>query len=163
MADKRKTPPKEPAGKKPKKGSDVKKIYKTTDGMLTNRLDIDKPRRVAAIDQRKDDGALAVVKIRSRKGKGGKPYIKEVVLKPENHISLTEESIVEKRVYIGVKIETENGTTFKPIFRRDLTDTGDRLTNAEYRKVKKGVFGETKQHKKTHKRKMKRWHKHFKE
>lgn len=166
MPDKRKTPPKaagkKASGKKPKKGSDVKKIYKTTDGMLTNRPDIDKPRRVAAIDQRKDDGALAVVKIRSRKGKGGKSYIKEVVLRPENHTSLTEESIVEKRVYIGVKIKTENGTTFKPIFERDLSDTGDRLTNKEYRKVKKGVSGETKQHKQTYKRKMKMWHNHFK-
>ena len=148
--------------KKEKKRSDIKKIYKTTDGMLTNRPDIDKPRRVAAIEQRKDDGALAVVKIRSKKGKGGKSYKKEVVMKTENHISLTEESIVEKRVYIGVKIETEEGTTFKPIFDRELEDTGDRLTNGEYRKVKRGVAGETKQHRKTYKSKMKRWRKHFK-
>ena len=148
---------------KKKKGSDVKKIYKTTDGTLTNRPDIDKPRRVVAVDQRKDDGALAVAKIRSRKGKGGKSYITALILKPEDHISLTEESIVEKRVYIGIKIETEEGTTFKPIFERDLSDTGDRLTNKEYRKVKKGVSGDTKQHKQTYKRKMRRWRKHFKE
>ena len=94
-----------------KKKTDVKKIYKTTDGIFTGRADIDKPRRVAAIEQRKDDGALAVVKIRSRKGKGGKSYITGLVLKP---------------------------------------------------KVRKGVGGAAKQHKKTHKRKMRLWHRHFK-
>ena len=145
-----------------KKKSDVKKIYKTTDGIFTGRADIDKPRRVAAIEQRKDDGALAVVKIRSRQGKGGKSYITGLVLKPENHISLTEDSIVERRVYIGIKVETEEGVAFKPIFRGDLSETGDQLTSKELRKVRKGVGGAAKQHKKTHKRKMRLWHRHFK-
>lgn len=150
------------APKRTKKSSDVKKIYKTTDGMLTNRPDIDKPRRVVAVAQRKDDGALAVSKIRSKKGKGGKSYIDDLVLKPKKHSSLTEDSIVERRVYIGVKVEDEKGTTYKPIFRGDLSDTGDKLSNREYRKVKKGVRGKTKQHKKTFKEKMRQWRNHFK-
>ena len=51
-------------GEKAKKTkSDVRKIYKTTDSFFTGRSDIDKTRRVAAVEQRKDDGALAVVKI----------------------------------------------------------------------------------------------------
>lgn len=145
-----------------KKKSDVKKIYKTTDGIFTGRADIDKPRRVAAIEQRKDDGALAVMKIYSKKGKGGKSYITGLVLKPENHISLTEDSIIERRVYIGIKVETEEGVTFKPIFRGDLSETGDMLTGKELRKVRKGAGGTTKQHKKTLKRKMRLWRNHFK-
>ena len=54
-------------GKRKKHKSAVRKIYKTTDGYLSGRADIKKPRRVAVIHQRKDDGALAVVKIFSKK------------------------------------------------------------------------------------------------
>lgn len=53
---------------KPKKQkSDVRKIYKTTDGYLAGNERSKKPRRVAVVKQRKDDGAMAVVKIYSKK------------------------------------------------------------------------------------------------
>lgn len=56
--------------KKPtKKKTAVKQIYKTTDGYLSNKPAIKKPRNVAAIEQRKKDGAVAVVKISSKEGK----------------------------------------------------------------------------------------------
>ena len=154
MADKRKTPPKEPAGKKPKKRSDVTKIYKTTDGLFTGRADITKPRRVAAIDQRKDDGALAVVKIYSKKGRDGKLYIDKLVLKPEDHESLTEDSIVGSKLLVGIKIKTESGEEYKPLFERDFAETGDRLTKAEHKAIKKGI---------RNKGTAKKWKKHFKE
>ena len=154
MADKRKTPPKTPAGKKPKKRSDVKKIYKTTDGLFTGRADITKPRRVAAIDQRKDDGALAVVKIYSKKGRDGKLYIDKLVLKPEDHGSLTEDSIVGSKLLVGIKITTESGEEYKPLFERDFAETGDRLTKAEHKAIKKGI---------RNKGTAKKWKKHFKE
>ena len=142
------------APKRTKKSSDVKKIYKTTDGMFTGRPDIDKPRRVATVAQRKDDGALAVVKIYSKKDRNGKAYIDKLVLKPEEHTSLTEESIVGSKVLVGVKVKTKNGEEFKPLFRGDLVDTGDRLTTKEHKAVKKGV---------RNKGTVKKWRKHFKE
>lgn len=145
------------------KKKSVRKIYKTTDGYFTARSDIKKPRRVAAIDQRKDDGALAVVKIHSKKDKNGNHYVDKVVLKPEKHCSLTEDSIVESRVYIGVKEETPEGKTiFKPIFERDMSDTGDKLTNRELKNIKKEAGGSTRKNRKTQKTTLKKWRKHFK-
>ena len=88
------------AGKAKKPKSAVRKIYKTTDGYLSGRADIKKPRRVAVIDQRKDDGALAVVKIYSQKDKQGKAFLKRPVLKPKKHPSLSEPSIVGKKVIV---------------------------------------------------------------
>lgn len=152
-------PKSKPAAAKPKKTkSSVRKIYKTTDGYLSGRADIKKPRRVAVIDQRKDDGALAVVKIYSKKGKQGKNFLKKPVLKPKKHPSLSEPSIVGKQVHIGVK----DGNTFKPIQERDLKPTGDKLTFWEKLLILFGVRGKTKAHKKTHKAKMKKWRNHFK-
>lgn len=55
---------------KPKKNKPaVGNIYKTTDGYFNNKENVKKTRRVAVIDQRKDDGALAVVKIYGKNGK----------------------------------------------------------------------------------------------
>ena len=138
--------------KTPQKKSSVKKIYKTTDGFFTGRSDIDKPRRVAAVAQRKDDGALAVVKVYSKKDRSGKAYIKKLVLVPKKHSSLTEDSIVGSKVIVGIKEKTESGNQFKPIFRGDLNDTGDRLTFMEYLKIKFGL---------KNKDSIKKWRKHF--
>lgn len=140
--------------KKERKRSDIKKIYKTTDGIFTGRPDINKPRRVAAIEQRKDDGALAVVKIYSKKGRDGKLYIDKFVLKPEDHGSLTEESIVGSKLLVGIKIKTESGEEYKPLYERDFTETDDRLTKAEHKAIKKGL---------RNKGTVKKWKKHFKE
>lgn len=153
MARKRKAPPQGNAAGKKGKGSDVKKIYKTTDGLFTGRTDITKPRRVAAIEQRKDDGALAVVKIYSKKGRDGKLYIDKLVLKPEDHGSLTEDSIVGSKLLVGIKTKTESGEEYKPLFERDFTETGDRLTKKEHKAIKKGI---------RNKGTAKKWRKHFK-
>lgn len=146
------------AGKRKKPKSAVKKIYKTTDGYLSGRADIKKPRRVAVIDQRKDDGALAVVKIYSKKDKQGKAFLKRPVLKPKKHPSLSEPSIVGKKVHIGSK----DGTTYKAIYKGDLRETGDKLTFWERLLILFGVRGKTKEQNKAHKAKMKKWHNHFK-
>lgn len=143
--------------KKPK--SDVRKIYKTTDGYLAGNERSNKPRRVAVVKQRKDDGAMAVVKIYSKKDKSGKMYVDKLVLKPENHSSLTEDSIVGRRVYVGTK--NKEGK-YIPIFDRDLKATDDKLTKKEHRTVMKQAGGETKQNRKTNKKKLKAWKKHFK-
>lgn len=153
MARKRKAPPQGNAAGKKGKGSDVKKIYKTTDGLFMGRTDITKPRRVAAIEQRKDDGALAVVKIYSKKGRDGKLYIDKLVLKPEDHGSLTEDSIVGSKLLVGIKTKTESGEEYKPLFERDFTETGDRLTKKEHKAIKKGI---------RNKWTAKKWKKHFK-
>lgn len=153
--------PKKKEGKSPapkKKKSDIRKIYKTTDGYLGGRHDIKKPRLVAVIDQRKDDGALAVVKIYKKANKNNNSTIKGLVLKPEKHPSLTEPSIVGKRVHVGVK----EGDIFKPIKERDLKPTGDKLTFWEKLLILFGVRGKMKRQKKAHKSLMKKWHNHFK-
>lgn len=143
--------------KKPskKKGSDVRKIYKTTDGYFTQNQNIKKKRRVVVIDQRKKDGALAVCKIYSAKGKSGKSYINNLILKPENHPSLTEDSLVGSQVLIGTKGKDKK---FNAIYKGDLEPTEDKLTRKEHRKVKKAVQNDTKEHRKTHERKMAKWH-----
>lgn len=142
--------------KKPK--SAVRKIYKTTDGYLSGRPDIKKPRRVAVVHQRKDDGALAVVKIYSKQNKEGKAFLKKPVLNPKKHPSLTEPSIVGKKLHIGAKVNE----TYKPIVERDLKPTGDKLTFWERLLILFGVKGKTREQKKAHKTKMKKWRNHFK-
>ena len=85
--------------------STVGKIMKTTDGFLGNRSNIKKPRRVAVIEQREDDGAVAIVRIFKKKGKRADDphaYVQELTLLPQDHTSLTEESIVEAKVILGV-------------------------------------------------------------
>lgn len=144
--------------KKKRAINDVGKILETIDGYFNDRPDIDKSRRIAVIEQRKDDGAIAVVKIYSQKGKSGKAYIANLVLTPEEHKSLTENSIVGSQVIIGVK--QKNGS-FKPIFTRELTETEDELSSDELKAVKKGVHNDTPKHKRTYKDKMKRWRRHF--
>lgn len=139
------------------KKKDLGKIYKTTDGIFNGREDIKKSRPVIVVDQR-DDGAVAIVKIHSQKGKGGKMYIEKLVLKPANHKALNEDSIVEKTIHLGRK---SNGG-YIPIFVSDLVDMDDGLTRSELHKVKKGVKGKKIKQKRKHKKKMKKWHNHFK-
>lgn len=137
---------------------DVRKIYKVADGYFNGREDIKKQRPVAAVDQRQDDGALAIVKIHTKKEKRKGVCIENLVLTPTKHKSLTENSIVEKNVRVGRK--TKNGHS--PIYARDLTTTSDKLTRKEYSKIKKGLRGKTAEQKAKHKEKMKKWHRHFK-
>lgn len=167
------TPPKAPAKEKtPKKKQGifkrlinrlrrpaVRKIYKTTDGYFNNKPKINKKRRVAVIDQRRDDKAVAVVKIFSEDGKDGKSYIANLTLTPEEHKALTKNSKVGNQVYIGVK---QQDGSIKQILIRDFEDTDDKLTRKELRAVKKGIQNDTKKHRKTYKKKMRRWKKHFK-
>lgn len=152
----------EKSTKKPtKKKTAVKQIYKTTDGYLSNKPAIKKPRNVAAIEQRKKDGAVAVVKISSKEGKEkkvGKTFIPKVELTPDKHPALTETSIVSRQVIVGIK----DGETYKPIYTAELSETGDKLTRKELRRIRKEVSNYLPEHRKTHKRKMKRWRKGFK-
>lgn len=135
------------------------KIYKTTDGYFNSKPKIDKPRRVAVIDQRRDDKAVAVVKIFSEEGKSGKSFIANLTLTPEEHKSLTKNSRVGNQVYIGVK---QPDGSFKPILTRDLEYTGDELTSGELKTVKSEIQNDEKKHRKTYKKKMRRWKRHFK-
>lgn len=142
----------------------VGKIFKTTDGFFGKRTDIKKPRNVAVVEQRKDDGAVAVVKVHSKSGKEekiGKTFIPNLVLKPEEHPALTKESIVNRQVIVGV---SRNGAT-KPrsIFPEDFQGTGDALTSEELKKVQEEVHNDEPQHRETYRKKMEKWRKHFKE
>ena len=139
---------------------DVKQIYKTTDGYLSGNARNKKPRHVVVVDQRVDDGALAVSKIHSKEGKKGDWHIKHLTLKPKKHESLTKPSAVEHRVIVGVK---EPGTKrYKPIKSRDMQKTNDRVTNCEYKRIKRGLGGKTRANRTTAKNTLAKWHNHFK-
>ena len=141
------------------------RIYKTTDGYLSGRSDIKKPRNIAAIEQRADDGALAVVKIYSlngkeKKSKKGKNYIPDLVLSPKEHAALKEDSIVGRQVIVGIK--QGNGKPPKSILPRELQATNDKLTKKELKKIQAEVHNDTPEHRETFKEKMKSWRNHFK-
>lgn len=139
----------------------VGKIYKTTDGNLGGDRTNTKSRSVIAIQQRRSDGAVAVTKVHSKKGKNPSDrskYIQGIELTPKKHPALKKPSIVEKRAIFGQK----EGKTYKPIRIRDLEDTGDKLKGKELRKVRKGIQNDTKDHRKTYKKTVKRWKKRFK-
>lgn len=159
--------PRKRAAKKPpvktanKKKTAVSQIFKTTDGYLSGRPKIKKPRNVAAVNQRKKDGAVAVVKFYSKEGKEdkiGKTLIPNLELTPDKHSSLTKTSVVGRQVIIGIK----DGESFKPIYISDLSKTGDKLSRKELKAIRKAVHNDTKQHRKTHKKRMRKWHKGFK-
>ena len=144
---------------KRKKKSDVRKIYKTTDGYFTQNDKIKKPRHVAVIDQRKDDGALAVTKIYSQEGKSGDYYLEKPVLSPKKHSTLTEDSIVGRHVQVATKGKDKK---YKPIYSRDLEETGDKLTRKEHRQIKRNLGGTDKKRQESSKKLLKDWHNHFK-
>lgn len=154
------TPEKKPEKtKKTEPRKDKGKIYKTTDGFFNGKK-VKKPRRVAVVHQRKDDGAVAVVKIYGKKNKDttAKQYVQNLVLDPEDHSSLTEPSLVGSRVLVGRKEEGEQ----RAIYPEQFNETDDKLTKKEKRTIKKGVEKSTPQHHKTYKNTIKKWKKHFK-
>lgn len=143
-----------------KRRSDVRKIYKTTDGYFTRNTMSKKPRRVAVIKQRKDDGALAVCKIYSKDGKEGSHYVQDLTLFPKKHKSLTEDSIVGSVPIVGVK--DRETKVFAPIFKGDFEPTKDKLTKKEHQAILDGLGGGNAKHKKTHEDLLKNWENHFK-
>lgn len=144
--------------KSPQKKSDIGKIMKTTDGYFNNRQDIKKERNVAVVAQRKDDGAVAVVKIRSEKEGRQNTSIKGVTLKPNTHPALTENSLVEKNLRVSRTVNGEK-TILKPA---EMKETGDKLTLNERRKIMRGLKGPTKENRAKTTQKIKSWRKHFK-
>ena len=134
---------------------------KTTDGFLGDKPHIKKTRRVAVVEQREDDGAVALVRIFKKKGKRADDphaYVQELVLLPDNHSSLTEESIVEAKVILG--IQTANKQK-KSIYPDDLSATDDKLTDQELKHIQENVHNDKEQHRETFLNKLKRWFNHF--
>lgn len=147
---------KPPAKTAKKRKSAVRRIFKTTDGFLSNAPRVKKTRRVAAIEQRKKDGAMAVVKFFSKEGKEekiGKDFIPNLELSPEEHSALTETSIVGRRVIFGIK----DGTDYKLIFASDLEKTEDILSKKELKVIRKAVHNYKKEHRKAYKKKRRKW------
>lgn len=162
-AGKRSAPPDGNAAKPKAKQSAVRRIYVTTDGYFTSRSDIKKKRNIAVLEQRTDDGAIAVVKIYSKNGKEqkiGKTFIPGLTLSPDKHSALTEDSIVGREVIMGVK---QSDKTYRPIYPTDFVSTSDTLTRKELKKVRKEAHNDTPEHKETFTEKLKRWFKHFKQ
>lgn len=134
------------------------RIYQTTDGYLRNNAKNKKKRLVIVADERKSDGAFAVVKIHRKSNKAGNYYVDNLVLSPKDHNSIKDDSIVETRVIFGIK----NKSGYKPIYEGDLVSMNDRLSLCEYLKLKRQLGGKTRKNRKTHKKTLKRWKKHFK-
>lgn len=137
---------------------DVGKIYKTTDGYFNSNKRNKKPRRIIVVHQR-DDKAVAVTKIYSKKEKKGNAYINGLVLKPKNHPSLTEDSIVSNSLIYGKNIPNQKQK--HKIFPTDLESTNDKLTAKEYQIVKTKINADTKKHKKARDKTLSRWKNHF--
>ena len=147
--------------------SDVGRIFWTNDGYFSQHANPKKTKQrpVAVVDQRKKDGALAVTKLHTKDGKSGKGCIEGLVIKESAHPSLKNDSIVERRVIIGTKkngAKSDAEKNHRPIFKGDLTPTMDKLTKSEMKAVFKGIQNDTPEHRATHKRTMKKWHKGFK-
>jgi len=148
---------------KRKKKSAVGKIYKTTEGFLSNKNRRIKDRRVASIEQRKCDGAVVVVRIYSEDGKEekiGELFIPDLVLTPEEHSSLTKNSIIGRKAVFGIKIGENK---FKPLYESDFVPTGDKLSDEELRKAKEGVHNNNPRYRKTYKNKLRKWRRGFKD
>lgn len=148
-----------------KRKNDIGKIYRTYDGFFQGKKHITKERNVVVVDQR-DDGALAVSKIVSKKGKSDNTRVKNLTLKPKKHPSLTEDSLVELKVEHGHK--NEKGGVPLPIMSEDLNkdENGKKLTIPEdsvtKKELKKIRSQQKKNDKRHHKTTNKRWHNHFK-
>ena len=136
---------------------DIRKIYKTTDGYFNSRLDIKKTRLVAVLYQR-DDSAVIVTKIYSKKNKKGNAYINKLTLKPKKHKSLKEDSIVGNSLIYGKLID---GKKHK-IDPNDFIYTDDKLTYTEFLLIKQKINSQTSKHLKTKKATIKKWKRHFK-
>lgn len=134
--------------------SDVGKIMKTTDGYFANDPKNKKRRFLVVVDQRKDDGAVAVSKLHENKP-GRKHILKGFILKPSKHSALAKDTVIDE----SIEIQKDRNKT--PIMPRDLTDTDDKLTWREKRKLKRRAGGSTRKHRRTTRRKLKRWHNHF--
>lgn len=153
--------------------SDVGKIYWTNDGYFTQHENPKrtKQRRVAVIDQRDLDGALAVTKIYSKydengKERKGKAYIEDLTLSPKEHSSLKQDSVVGNQVHIGTRkagAKTPAEKNFQPIMKRDLVPTSDKLTKKELKTVQEKLQNDTPKHRATHERTMQKWRNGFKE
>ena len=145
----------------------VGEILKTTDGFFNGRTDIKKARNVAVTEQRSDDGAIAITKISSKQGKEdkmGQTYIPDLTLKPEEHSALEEDSIVSRKMIVGVTRTNEKGEKIKrAIFPDDLQKTGDRLTSEELQKIRDELHNDDPKHREYRESLLKRWLKHFKE
>lgn len=149
-----KKPTSKKGGRKPK---EVGKIYKTTDGYLSNNPANKKKRNVVVVEQRKKDGAVAVSKIRSKKGNNEKNYVDGLTLLPTEHKGITKPSVVETRVIFGVK----RGGKHTPIFASDIEKTRDRLTKKEMRKLNKQKGGKSTQNRRTFRKTRKKWRNGF--
>lgn len=144
---------------KKKRKSAIGKIYKTTDGFLSDNPKNRKKRNVVAVEQRKFDGAIAVCKVFGKdEKKTGDFYVDNLTLSPKDHPTLTKDSLVERRVTWGVK---RNGK-HEPIYRKNLVFTNDRLTKQEYKSFKKQIGGKTQKNRKTYRNTRRKWKNGFK-
>lgn len=142
-----------------KKKSDIGKIYQTTDGFLTSNKRNKKSRKVIVIDQR-DDSAVAITKIYSKDGKdteNNEAFIKDLVLDPKEHPSLTKKSVVGT----NLKINRNNSKNPSVIYSTDLIETNDSVNTQELKIIKDAIINKNK-HKKTRKKTIKKWKNHFK-
>lgn len=117
---------------KKKKKNYTNKILQSSDGFIAGLDKKIKPRKVLVVSQR-DDDALAISKLYSKKGKNTKNIINKVILSPKNHSSLTKKTVVGKRVHYGRKI---NGN-YVPFYMSDFNDTNDRITKLEKSSINK--------------------------
>ena len=151
--------------KRTKKTPDVRKIYTTTDGYFIQNPRNKKPRPVAVIDQRKSDGAVALLKIHSAEGKSGKRFLDDPILSEENHSALTQKSIIDNHVIVATKVQGQsNGEAkYNNIYPNELTPTKDELTKKEHKAIMTNLGNGNEKVQKSSENLLDRWHNDFKE
>lgn len=84
-----------------KKKNYTNKILQSSDGFIAGLDKKIKPRKVLVVSQR-DDDALTISKLYSKKGKNTKNIINKIILSPKNHSFLTKKLLLVKE-YIMVE------------------------------------------------------------
>ena len=147
-----------------KKKNHVGKIYTTYDGITNGNKKIKKKRKVIVVDQADDD--LAISKLHEYKSDRIDYSLPNIIINPKNHPSLSKDSLVENKVFYGIKDSKEsNWRTIKIDDlnkRRDgssYNEPNDQLTNIELIKVKQAIKKETNKSKKK-KETFRLWKKH---
>lgn len=135
-----------------KRKNHIGEIHTTYDGLTNGRKHVKKKRKVVIVDQNLND-ELVVSKLHEY-DESRVPYsIPDVVLKPDDHPSLTKNTLIENKTMYGFK--QENGK-YKTIVIDDLDkkpdgtsyeNTFDKLTIDELNKVNKHVKKERKKSK----------------
>ena len=147
-----------------KRKEHIGKIYTTYDGIINGNKKMKKKRKIIVVDQSDDD--LAISKLHEYKEDRINYSLPNIIISHKNHPSLSKDSLIENKVFYGIKDSKESDWRTIKIDdlnkRRDglsYNEPKDQLTKIELLKVKNELRKEP--NKSKQKKKMfKLWKKH---